>query len=94
MQINYGLQVLHLNISNFVFINNLYASGTNISTTEEVAIKLECIKSKHPQLHIEAKFYKMMQSGGVYVSVFVCVFDLSVCWGHLVYVCSISVMFV
>lgn len=42
-----------------------YVSGTNISTAEEVAIKLECIKSKHPQLHIEAKFYKMMQSGGV-----------------------------
>ena len=31
---------------------------------EEVAIKLECVKAKHPQLHIEAKFYRMMQSGG------------------------------
>lgn len=29
-----------------------------------MAIKLECVKSKHPQLHIEAKFYKMMQGGG------------------------------
>lgn len=37
--------------------------GTNISTGEEVAIKLECIKTKHPQLHIESKFYKMMQGG-------------------------------
>lgn len=37
--------------------------GTNISTNEEVAIKLECVKTKHPQLHIEAKFYKMMQGG-------------------------------
>lgn len=37
--------------------------GTNISTQEEVAIKLECVKTKHPQLHIEAKFYKMMQGG-------------------------------
>lgn len=37
--------------------------GTNISTVEEVAIKLECVKTKHPQLHIEAKFYKMMQGG-------------------------------
>ena len=37
-------------------------SGTNIITTkEEVAIKLEC---KQPQLHIEAKFYKTLQSGG------------------------------
>lgn len=38
--------------------------GTNLHTREEVAIKLECVKTKHPQLHIEAKFYKMMQSGG------------------------------
>nr|XP_053627492.1 casein kinase I-like isoform X2 [Cherax quadricarinatus] len=36
---------------------------TNISTGEEVAIKLECIKTKHPQLHIESKFYKMMAGG-------------------------------
>jgi serine/threonine protein kinase len=28
-----------------------------------VAIKLECTKTKHPQLHIESKFYKMMQGG-------------------------------
>lgn len=37
--------------------------GTNISTGEEVAIKLECIRTRHPQLHIESKFYKMMQNG-------------------------------
>jgi len=37
--------------------------GTNISTGEEVAIKLECIKTKHPQLHIESKFYRIMQGG-------------------------------
>lgn len=29
----------------------------------QVAIKLECIRTKHPQLHIESKFYKMMQGG-------------------------------
>ena len=28
-----------------------------------VAIKLECIKTKHPQLHIESKVYKIMQGG-------------------------------
>lgn len=39
-------------------------SGTNIVTKEEVAIKLECIKTRHPQLHIESKFYKLMQGGG------------------------------
>ncbi|XP_057311777.1 casein kinase I-like [Hydractinia symbiolongicarpus] len=37
--------------------------GSSITTNEEVAIKLECLKSKHPQLHIEAKFYRMMQGG-------------------------------
>ncbi|XP_054168226.1 casein kinase I-like [Oppia nitens] len=42
--------------------------GTNITTAEEVAIKLECIKTKHPQLHIESKFYKQM-SGGVGIPV-------------------------
>lgn len=37
--------------------------GTNINSRQEVAIKLECVQTNHPQLHIEAKFYKMMQSG-------------------------------
>ncbi|KAK6642961.1 Casein kinase I isoform delta-B [Polyplax serrata] len=37
--------------------------GTNITSGEEVAIKLECIKTRHPQLHLESKFYKMMQGG-------------------------------
>lgn len=35
--------------------------GTNISNNEDVAIKLECIRTRHPQLHIESKFYKLMQ---------------------------------
>ncbi|XP_061666831.1 casein kinase I isoform X1 [Syngnathoides biaculeatus] len=38
--------------------------GSNLATGEEVAIKLECVKTKHPQLHIESKFYKMLQGGG------------------------------
>ncbi|KAK2164232.1 hypothetical protein LSH36_67g02042 [Paralvinella palmiformis] len=37
--------------------------GTDITNAEEVAIKLECVKTKHPQLHIESKIYKMMQGG-------------------------------
>ena len=41
-------------------------SGTDITNAEEVAIKLECVKTKHPQLHIESKIYKMMQGGGTY----------------------------
>ena len=39
-------------------------TGTDISNGEEVAIKLECVKTKHPQLHIESKIYRMMQGGG------------------------------
>ncbi|KAK6466068.1 hypothetical protein DFJ63DRAFT_282711 [Scheffersomyces coipomensis] len=38
--------------------------GTNIISGEEVAIKLENIKAKHPQLEYEAKVYKAL-SGGV-----------------------------
>lgn len=40
--------------------------GTNISTGEEVAIKLECIKTRHPQLHIESKIYKMLSRARKY----------------------------
>ena len=39
-------------------------SGTDVTSPEEVAIKLECVKTKHPQLHIESKIYKIMQGGG------------------------------
>ncbi len=35
--------------------------GTNVSTGEEVAMKLESTKSKHPQLVYEAKLYKILQ---------------------------------
>lgn len=38
--------------------------GTDVSTGEEVGIKLECVKLKHPQLHIESKIYKILQGGG------------------------------
>ncbi|KAL8242716.1 hypothetical protein R6Q59_013018 [Mikania micrantha] len=37
--------------------------GTNIQTDEEVAIKLEEVKTKHPQLRNESKVYKMLQGG-------------------------------
>lgn len=33
--------------------------GVNIISGEEVAIKLESIKAKHPQLEYEAKVYKV-----------------------------------
>lgn len=40
----------------------IYA-GTNVHTGEEVAIKLEPIKTKHPQLLFEAKIYRVLQGG-------------------------------
>jgi casein kinase 1 len=35
--------------------------GTNMNSGEEVALKLESIKSKHPQLIYESKIYKLLQ---------------------------------
>jgi len=43
----------------------LIVIGTDITNAEEVAIKLECVKTKHPQLQIEGKIYRMMQGGGL-----------------------------
>uniref|UniRef100_A0A1I8HDS2 non-specific serine/threonine protein kinase n=2 Tax=Macrostomum lignano TaxID=282301 RepID=A0A1I8HDS2_9PLAT len=37
--------------------------GTDVTNGEEVAIKLECVRTKHPQLHIESKIYRMLQGG-------------------------------
>lgn len=37
--------------------------GINIATGEEVAVKLEPIKARHPQLLYESKLYKILQGG-------------------------------
>ncbi|KAL8139040.1 hypothetical protein V2J09_005041 [Rumex salicifolius] len=37
--------------------------GYNMQTGEEVAIKLESVKTKHPQLHYESKLYMLLQGG-------------------------------
>jgi casein kinase I family protein HRR25 len=37
--------------------------GVNIMNNEEVAIKLESVKCKHPQLFYEAKLYKILAGG-------------------------------
>ena len=34
--------------------------ATDVTTNEEVAVKLEHSKTKHPQLHVECKFYKVI----------------------------------
>lgn len=38
--------------------------GTNIKLSEDVAIKLEPTKAKHPQLFYESKLYLALQGGG------------------------------
>ncbi|XP_073015986.1 casein kinase 1-like protein 9 isoform X2 [Primulina eburnea] len=37
--------------------------GVNIQNGEEVAVKLESLKTKHPQLHYESKIYMLLQGG-------------------------------
>ncbi|XP_031284371.1 casein kinase 1-like protein 6 isoform X2 [Pistacia vera] len=37
--------------------------GVNIQTGEEIAVKLEPVKTKHPQLHYESKLYMLLQGG-------------------------------
>ncbi|KAL3644981.1 Casein kinase 1-like protein 6 [Castilleja foliolosa] len=37
--------------------------GVNIQSGEEVAVKLESAKTKHPQLHYESKIYMLLQGG-------------------------------
>ncbi|XP_071715600.1 casein kinase 1-like protein 11 [Rutidosis leptorrhynchoides] len=37
--------------------------GVNLHSGEEVAIKLEPVKTKHPQLHYESKVYTILQGG-------------------------------
>ncbi|XP_061370776.1 casein kinase 1-like protein 10 isoform X2 [Gastrolobium bilobum] len=37
--------------------------GVNVQNGEEVAVKLESVKTKHPQLHYESKLYILLQGG-------------------------------
>ncbi|KAF5941886.1 hypothetical protein HYC85_019528 [Camellia sinensis] len=37
--------------------------GVNVQSGEEVAVKLEPVKTKHPQLHYESKLYMLLQGG-------------------------------
>jgi hypothetical protein len=41
--------------------------GTNMTTGEEVAIKLESVKTKHPQLLYESKIYRILHGGCEYI---------------------------
>jgi hypothetical protein len=45
-----------------LFAGDIYL-GINIISGEEVAIKLESVKAKHPQLEYESKVYKTLAGG-------------------------------
>jgi hypothetical protein len=45
-----------------VLVGDIYL-GINIISGEEVAIKLESVKAKHPQLEYESKVYKTLAGG-------------------------------
>lgn len=53
----------------FSVIYNLFyhfrLPGKNLYTGEHVAIKLEQMKTKSPQLHLEYRFYKLLGSSGM-----------------------------
>ena len=49
--------------------------GTNMTTGEEVAIKLESIRSKHPQLLRETKIYRSLHGSGAYMCIYVYVYS-------------------
>jgi len=46
--------------------------GTNMTTGEEVAIKLESVKTKHPQLLYESKIYRILHGGCKFQVIFEC----------------------
>ncbi|CAI0449359.1 unnamed protein product [Linum tenue] len=41
----------------------LFCVAVNVQTGEEVGVKLESVKTKHPQLHYESKIYMILQGG-------------------------------
>ena len=42
-------------------LNLHFQLGINITNGEEVAVKLESVKARHPQLLYESKLYKILQ---------------------------------
>ena len=42
--------------------------GVNVKLGDDVAIKLEPIKARHPQLFYESKLYMALQGGGIFFS--------------------------
>ena len=48
-------------IGEFFDNHKLIILGINITNGEEVAVKLESVKARHPQLLYESKLYKILQ---------------------------------
>lgn len=62
--------------------------GTNMTTGEEVAIKLESVKTKHPQLLYESKIYRILHGGCKFIIIIchVCLSSSNLAfWFHLLY---------
>lgn len=54
---------LNISAANSYWLFAHLISGTNVTSGEEVAIKLESVKAKHRQLEYEAKVYKALAGG-------------------------------
>jgi hypothetical protein len=54
--------------------------GTNLKLNEDVAIKLEPTKAKHPQLFYESKLYMALQGGGKFLCNFSWDTEYSLVW--------------
>ena len=60
--INDEANISHRPLTLREIIGDIYL-GINIISGEEVAIKLESVKAKHPQLEYESKVYKTLAGG-------------------------------
>ena len=56
------LKTSHCHRLAYIILGDIYL-GINIISGEEVAIKLESVKAKHPQLEYESKVYKTLAGG-------------------------------
>ncbi|KAI6072209.1 Casein kinase i isoform gamma-2 [Aix galericulata] len=59
-----------------------FPAGKNLYTNEYVAIKLEPIKSRAPQLHLEYRFYKQLGNAGTGPGPSCCGQPVSGRWGR------------
>lgn len=57
-------RLCHVNQNVIIFVSFSF-TGKNLYNNEHVAIKMEPMKSKAPQLHLEYRFYKLLGSHGM-----------------------------